>query len=188
MAIEIEEMIETTPEGRAIEGADQALPMIEDNAAFVEEGVAATTPEGKWSGKRLNAAANIINKFAGLVGAEIAVEPNFEDTKGPMPAELVRGLLGISSALDAYVVSYPEEAAGIELYDVPSLVSDRDLAMATATIETIISSKEFQRWMREDEPVVSVEEEPVIPEEEIIVEGPPAEADVEEELDILSML
>jgi len=96
--------------------------------------------------------------------------------------------LGISSALDAYVVSYPEEAAGIELYDVPSLVSDRDLAMATATIETIISSKEFQRWMREDEPVVSVEEEPVIPEEEIIVEEPPAEADVEEELDILSML
>ncbi len=69
-----------------------------------------------------------------------------------------------------------------------SIVTDADLAMATAVLDQLIKSKTFQRFLREDEPTVSI-----VADEEVTetIEEPSGEVVEEvqsEEVDILNML
>lgn len=183
------DMLESTPEGRAMGAAKQAIPLIEEGQAFMDESLGAVTPTGTYSAPRLASVAKLINKFAGIVEAPISVPTEFEAVKNaPMPMDLVKGLMGIKSAVEAFAAAMPEEVGDLEIPEISELVSDADVALAVAQIGKVIDSKEFQRFLRTDEPTVAVgvevEVEPT-PEPE---EEPEAAEDVDEELAIMESL
>jgi hypothetical protein len=184
------DMLESTPEGRAMGAAKQAIPLIEEGQAFMDESLGAVTPTGTYSAPRLASVAKLINKFAGIVEAPISVPTEFEAVKNaPMPMDLVKGLMGIKSAVEAFAAAMPEEVGDLEIPEISELVSDADVALAVAQIGKVIDGKEFQRFLRTEEPTVAVGVE-------VQVEEPPAEepepedegADTDEELAIMEMM
>ena len=151
-----EEMIETTPDGRAEAAMEQLMPSINEEAAMVDDAVAAMTPTGRYTGKRLNAASVVINKLFKLVGIEdVEMDPSYTDVEGPLPVAIVKAFAGIREALDAFFAAFPEEQDG-EMYDVSALVTDADIAMVTAMLDQLMKNKVFQRFLREEEPTVSI--------------------------------
>jgi hypothetical protein len=185
----MDDILESTPEGRAMGAAKQALPMIEEGQAFMDESLGAVAPTGTYSAPRLASVAKLINKFAGIVEAPISVPTEFDAVKkGPLPMDLVKGLMGIKSAVEAFAAAMPEEVGDMEIPEISELVSDADIALAVAQIGKVIDSKPFQRFLREEEPTVAVgvevEVEPVEGEEP----APELAEDVDEEMAIMEML
>lgn len=187
-----ETMSETTPEGRAQSAMTQIEPVLDDAAAFVDEAVAVQAPVGRYTSKRLNALAKVLNKILKEVGSDVEFDPVYENvTDAPLPDPLVRGLMGIVGVVDTFAAMEPEE---VDItFDIKSIVDDKSLAFATAQLDNLFSNRRFKKFLREEEPTVSLgEEAPVeeeIIEEEIIEEEPVTGQQVEsQELDILAML
>ena len=72
--------------------------------------------------------------------------------------------------------------------EISALVSDKDVALAVAQLGKILDSKEFQKFLRMEEPTTSLDEdaaveEVIAPEDEAVI----APAD-DEELAILDMI
>tara|TARA_R110000744_G_scaffold60609_1_gene125573 strand:+ start:5923 stop:6516 length:594 start_codon:yes stop_codon:yes gene_type:complete len=187
-----ETMSETTPEGRAQSAMTQIEPVLDDAAAFVDEAVAVQAPVGRYTSKRLNALAKVLNKVLKEVGSDVEFDPVYENvTDEPLPDALVRGLMGVVGVVDTFAAMEPEE---VDItFDIKSIVDDKSLAFATAQLDNLFNNRRFKKFLREEEPTVSLgEEAPVeeeIIEEEIIEEEPITNQQVEsQELDILSML
>mgnify|MGYP003638046974 FL=1 len=181
-------MLESTPEGRAMSAAKEAMPLVEEGQALMDETMAGVGPTGTYSSARLASAAKLINRFAGIVEAPVSV-PTAQDAikNGPMPMDLVKGLMGIKSAVDAFAQAAPEEVT-VEIPEISALVSDKDVALAVAQLGKILDSKDFQRFLRMEEPTTSLDEdaaveEVIAPEDEAVI----APAD-DEELAILDMI
>jgi|TARA_R100001530_G_scaffold38698_3_gene29912 hypothetical protein len=179
---------ESTPEGRAQAVMPQVQPVIDEAALAIDETVGAAAPIGRFTAKRQNALAKVLNKILKEVGSDVSFEETYTDIKdAPLPDTLVRGLLGVKGAVDTFATVEPEEVD--VTFEISEIVSDSELAFVTAQLDTLFKNKRFVKFLREEEPVVqlapeeAVVEEPVV-EEEIIEE--PIEPG--SELDILASL
>tara|TARA_R100001463_G_scaffold4434_6_gene16642 strand:+ start:5285 stop:5854 length:570 start_codon:yes stop_codon:yes gene_type:complete len=183
-----EEMMETTPGGRAEAAMVEVEPTITAEVDAVDAAVQGMTPTGDYSAARLNAASKVINKMFEMVGIDtVSIDPSYGDVKGgPLPDAIVRAFAGIKDALTAFFAAFPEEA--MEVYEVSSIVTDADLAMATAVLDQLMKNKAFQRFLREEEPTVSIVADEEVTETVEEPSGEEVEEVQSEEVDILNML
>lgn len=185
-----QDMMQTTPEGRARAAMDSLAPVIEEGAMAVDELAGAAAPVGRYSRKRLAAAAKVLNQIFKIAGVDVVIEDTFEDIKDqPLPDPIVRGLLGVKSTIDAFAAEMPEEMPE-EIFELSQIVSDSELAFATAQLSQLFKNKEFKKFLRSEEPMIQLGDEEEEGEEEVPErEEPMTDDQVEsEELDILGML
>ena len=98
-----ETMSETTPEGRAQSAMTQIEPVLDDAAAFVDEAVAVQAPVGRYTSKRLNALAKVLNKVLKEVGSDVEFDPVYENvTDEPLPSPWTDGCCGCGRYLRCY--------------------------------------------------------------------------------------
>tara|TARA_R100001463_G_scaffold40367_1_gene85697 strand:- start:3175 stop:3750 length:576 start_codon:yes stop_codon:yes gene_type:complete len=185
------DMLQTTPEGRAESMMPQVEGFLREQEAMMGEATRLAAPEGKFSARRLKALAKVLDKLFTQVEAPVSISMEYDDVQGPMPDELVKGLMVVLDGYDAFSAAMPEEVEQ-PLPELTTIVDDNTLAFFTATLETLMRSKEFRKFLREEEPTVKIDEE----EEVIENDANTASADevktdeevVSEEASILDML
>ena len=187
----VEAIGETTPEGRAQRAMQDIEPVLDDAAAVVDEAVNVQSPVGRYSAKRLNALAKVLNKVMKEIGSDVEFDPSYVDVKDePMPDTLVRGLMGVQGVVEAFSELEPEEVDFS--FVIGDITDDRALAVATANLDSLFKNRRFKKFLREEEPTINLTEEaPVVEEVVSVEEEAPAKSDDEvedEELDILAML
>ena len=187
MAMTEMDIANTTPEGRAADAMSGAEGFLREQEAMMNEAVRFAAPQGKFSGKRLNALAKVLDSLFKEVDAPVSLTLQYEDVSGEMPADLVKGLMVVIDGYEAFKSAMPEEIEE-PLPETTTIVDDSTLAFFTAVLDKMVKSKEFKKFLREEEPTVSVEEKV---DEEVIASEPEAMTDeevVSEETDILNML
>ena len=108
MPVEEEEVMveaigETTPEGRAQRAMQDIEPVLDDASAVVDEAVSVQSPVGRYSAKRLNALAKVLNKVMKEIGSDVEFDPSYDDVKDEaLPDTLVRGLMGVQGVVEAF--------------------------------------------------------------------------------------
>ena len=182
------DIVNTTPEGRAQSAMAEAEGFLREQEAMMNEAVRFAAPTGKFSAKRLNALAKVLDRLFKEVEAPVSIGLEYEDVSGEMPDDLVRGLMVVIDGYEAFKAAMPEEIEE-PLPETTTIVDDSTLAFFTAVLDKMVKSKEFKKFLREEEPTVSVEEA----EDEAVI-APEDEANktdeevVSEETDILDML
>lgn len=163
-----------TPERE--EMAQQGIAPEESDYRQIAEATIPETPEpptGTYSKPRLSALLKAVND-CGATGGLPPIEMDIQDIrKAPLPIELFQGYLACRAIADSYLAAVPEA----ELPDMPdamSLIDDASLAQAATSVKSLISDRDFKKYVRESEV-----EEPVA--EEAVAEETMMEEDVSPE-------
>lgn len=124
---------------------------VDAGAAKIDEVVASETPTGRYTQPRVNALAKVVSDLMALAtGKEDTLlteikGTNFDRKTAPLPDALVRRILSLVEVLDAYSQSEGEPIMTDNLMT-RELLTDEDLAVATADLSRALKDKNFKKW------------------------------------------
>lgn len=135
-------------------------------------------PVGTYSKPRLSAFLKAIND-CGATGGVPPIEMEVTDIrKQPLPVEFMQGYLACIGIADAYLQAVPE-AELPEMPETAELTDDAALAQATSGIKSLISDRDFKKYVRESETPEPVAEEAAVVEDTMMEEDVSPEAATE---------
>ena len=124
----------------------QKLESVLDRQDQARDDLAASqAPMGRYSQPKLDVLVAAVNKMLALIGANIQVQPQQSSINKaiPLSVDLVKALLLIKNM----IADYNYEGNEIRSYEVAQAKTDEDLAIITRVINSLLSDRDFKKWL-----------------------------------------